>query len=80
VYSPRTRDFTDFTVIVNKALGVNAKGKNISVLDINILLRIIELREKNGSYSAVIERIKGKLMCLIFKLESRCQSYREFAS
>jgi hypothetical protein len=37
--------------------------KNISVWGINISLRVIELRKKNGSYKSVLESFKGKLLC-----------------
>jgi hypothetical protein len=40
-----------------------ASGKILTVLDINISLRVIELSKKKGSYSAVFEAFKGKLLC-----------------
>jgi hypothetical protein len=68
--------------------------KKISVSGINISLWVIELPEKKGSYSAVFERVEGKMLCLIFNLKAGTiisrstldvtfdmgrQSYREIA-
>jgi hypothetical protein len=48
--------------------------KNVSFWGINILLRVIELRKKKGSYSAVFEAVENKLWCLKFNLEDGLQS------
>jgi hypothetical protein len=52
---------------------------NISLWGINLSLRVIQLREKKGSYSDIFEGNEGKLLCLIFNLEAGSQSYREIA-
>jgi hypothetical protein len=51
--------------------------KDKIVWGINISLWVIELPEKKGSYSAVFERVEGKLLYLIFNLEPCRQSYRK---
>jgi hypothetical protein len=53
--------------------------KNISVLGINILLRVIELQTKKGSYSAVFKAVEVKILRLKFNLGARRQSYRKIA-
>jgi hypothetical protein len=50
--------------------------KIISVWGINILLRVIEVLKKKGSYSDVFMGVEGKLFCLKFNLEFGHQSYR----
>jgi hypothetical protein len=54
--------------------------KNISFWCINISLRVIELRKKKGSYSAIFEVVKRKLFRLKFNLEACVQSYGEIAT
>jgi hypothetical protein len=54
--------------------------KNISVWGINILLRVIDLWKKKGSYSAVFKAVEGKILGLKFNLGAGCQSYRKIAS
>jgi hypothetical protein len=54
-------------------------AKNISDWGVNILLWVIELPEKKGSYSAIFERVDGKFLCRIFDLKAGSQSYREIA-
>jgi hypothetical protein len=53
--------------------------KNILVWGINILFRVIELRKKKGSYSAVFEAVEGKPSYLTFNLETSRQSYKVIA-
>jgi hypothetical protein len=48
--------------------------KNISVSGINISLRVIDLRVKKGSYSAVFKAARGKILCFKFNLGAGCQS------
>jgi hypothetical protein len=48
-------------------------------LGINISLRVIELPEKKGSYSAIFELVEGKLLFIIFNMEAGRQSYRKIA-
>jgi hypothetical protein len=54
-------------------------AKNISVWGLNILLWVIELPEKKGSFSAIFEGVDGKFLCRIFNLKAGSQSYREIA-
>jgi hypothetical protein len=53
--------------------------KNISIGGINISLRVIELRKKNGFYLAIYKRVERKLLCLQIYLETGRQSNREIA-
>jgi hypothetical protein len=46
---------------------------------INILLPVIELRKKKGSYLAVFEAVERKRWCFKFNLEDGLQSYRGIA-
>jgi hypothetical protein len=53
--------------------------KYILIGGINISLRVIELRKKNGFYLAVYKRVLRKLLCAQIYLETGCQSNREIA-
>jgi hypothetical protein len=48
--------------------------KNISVAGINILLWVIELYKKKGSYLVVFEAAEWKNVCLKFNQETSRQS------
>jgi hypothetical protein len=54
--------------------------KNISFWSVNISLRVIDLRKKKGSPSAVFKAVEGKILFLKFNFGDGCQSYRKIAS
>jgi hypothetical protein len=54
--------------------------KNISVLGINISLRVIDLRERRVPIRAVFKAVEGKILCLKFNHGAGRQSYRKIAS
>jgi hypothetical protein len=63
---------------------VNLTGRlhpeNMAVRGINISLRVIELRNKKGTYSAVFKAVQGKLLCFKFNMDTCHHFYNEFTS